>query len=137
MPNPRPSGPVVLVVDDHADSLELHAVELRLLGFQVVTATSGRSAIAKAAELRPAAVVMDIVMPGMDGCEATRLIRGTHGRLPIVAVTATPSLLAAEERALFAASSPSRAGRKCWPTRYDGFSKGRRPEDQPAAAPSS
>jgi CheY-like chemotaxis protein len=102
MPNPT-SGPLVLLVDDHADTLDLYAIELRLLGLQVATATDGRSAIRRTSERRPAAVIMDIVMPGMDGCETTRQIKATHGRLPVIAVTATPSLLAPEERALFAA----------------------------------
>jgi CheY-like chemotaxis protein len=104
MSKATPSGrPLVLLVDDHADTLELYAIEMRLLGFQVITANDARTAIRRAAEMRPAAVIMDVVMPVMDGCEATRHIKAALGRVPVVAVTATPTLLAAEERALFEA----------------------------------
>jgi CheY-like chemotaxis protein len=96
-------GPLLLLVDDHVDTLELYAIEMRLLGFQVITASDARTAIRKAVEMRPAAVIMDVVMPAMDGCEATRHIKAALGRVPVVAVTATPSLLAMEERTLFEA----------------------------------
>jgi len=94
---------LLLIVDDHADTLELHALEMSRHGFEVVTAESGSAAITQAIALRPAAVLMDIVMPGMDGCEAAIRIRVAIGNVPIVAVTSTPSQLRAEERLLFLA----------------------------------
>ncbi|HEV3132849.1 MAG TPA: response regulator transcription factor [Acidimicrobiales bacterium] len=66
----------VLVVDDQAPfRMAARAVVRRLDGFVVAgEATNGEEAIAKAAELRPALVLMDINMPGMNGVEATRQI---------------------------------------------------------------
>jgi two-component system invasion response regulator UvrY len=66
----------VLVVDDQAPFRSAaKAVVRRMEGFAVVgEATNGEEAIAMAAELRPALVLMDINMPGMNGVEATRQI---------------------------------------------------------------
>jgi two-component system invasion response regulator UvrY len=66
----------VLVVDDQAPfRMAARAVVRRLDGFVMAgEATNGEEAIAKAAELRPALVLMDINMPGMNGVEATRQI---------------------------------------------------------------
>jgi len=96
-------NPLLLIVDDHIDTLELHALELGRFGFEIITATSGPAAIARAVSFRPAAVIMDIAMPGMDGCEATTRIRDLIGNVPTIALTSTPSQLTTEERLLFVA----------------------------------
>jgi CheY-like chemotaxis protein len=65
----------VLVVDDNADSAEALALLLRVEGHHVETAPDGPAALAAAERLRPEAMLIDIGMPGMDGCEVCGRIR--------------------------------------------------------------
>ena len=65
----------VLVVDDYEDSREWLAVVLVNAGFSVRSATNGLEALLAAYDLQPAVVVMDLMMPVLDGLEAARLIK--------------------------------------------------------------
>jgi DNA-binding response OmpR family regulator len=65
----------VLVADDDADILRFVEINLRLEGFQVVTARDGRDAFAKAAAVRPDLVLLDVQMPGIDGYTICARIR--------------------------------------------------------------
>ena len=56
--------------------------------FDIVRASDGEEAVKICRELKPAAILMDVKMPGMDGLEATRQIRTFDPSVPIVAVTA-------------------------------------------------
>jgi two-component system cell cycle response regulator DivK len=84
-------GPLILVVDDTRDTRELFVEYLRLAGFEAEQAESGTEALHKAAALRPAAIVMDLEMPEMDGWEATRRLKAdpTTATIPIIALTAS------------------------------------------------
>lgn len=64
----------VLVVDDSPTDTHLISEMLKKNGYTVITATSGEDGIAKAKQSRPDLILMDIVMPGMSGFEATRAI---------------------------------------------------------------
>lgn len=64
----------VLVVDDSATDAHLLTELLRKNGFTVLTATTGEEGVAKAKKEKPDLILMDIVMPGMSGFEATRSI---------------------------------------------------------------
>ncbi len=64
----------VLIVDDSATDTHLLGEMLKKNGYTVLTATSGEEGIAKAKKDKPDLVLMDIVMPGMSGFEATRAI---------------------------------------------------------------
>src|SRR5512142_3512304 len=68
---------------------KLLTVEIELMGFQPITATNGREAVEKASAERPHLVLMDIMMPGMDGREATRALRANRNTsdIPIIAET--------------------------------------------------
>lgn len=85
----------VLVVDDYADTREMLSMALELAGYGVLLAESGHDALALARQHHPAAVVMDIYMPDMDGIETTRRFRAEPGLadIPVVAHTARPQRL--------------------------------------------
>lgn len=69
----------ILIVDDEPDILEFVGYSLAKEGYQVETAADGRSAVEKAAAWRPHLILLDVMMPDMDGFEACRIIRQTPG----------------------------------------------------------
>ncbi|HKB11005.1 MAG TPA: response regulator [Vicinamibacterales bacterium] len=88
----------VLVVDDDRDAREMLSEYLAFCGFVVYRAEDGNEAIAVAVRVRPRVVLMDLMMPRMDGWEATRRLRNddrTRG-MSIIALSACSH---AEERA--------------------------------------
>ncbi len=82
----------VLVVDDHA--VVRGGLRLFLLAFDdlelVGEANSGERALSKCADLQPDVVLMDLVMPGMGGVEAIRLLRQRHPHVQVIALTSFP-----------------------------------------------
>jgi CheY-like chemotaxis protein len=68
-------APAVLVVDDYEDSREFLSVLLVSAGFSVRSAANGLEALLAAYDLQPAVIVMDLMMPVLDGMEAARLIK--------------------------------------------------------------
>src|SRR5687767_1015572 len=86
---PPPSYLHVLVVDDSLDDRELYATYLLQCGLTVATAETGLGGIEMAEELRPAVIVMDLSMPGLDGWRATRILKSQASTkaIPVVALT--------------------------------------------------
>jgi CheY-like chemotaxis protein len=81
----------ILIVDDNHDLLALITESLTMLGsFTVVTADNGADGLARAVELRPDCVVIDVRMPGIDGYQLIRALRGDPetAALPLVILTA-------------------------------------------------
>ncbi len=68
-------SPVVLVCDDDLSTLEVMGAVLEQHGYRAVKAASGREAVELAAEQQPAAILLDLVMPGMNGCETMAALK--------------------------------------------------------------
>ncbi len=77
-----------LVVDDETSLAELVGMGLRMLGWNVHTAPDGLRAVADAREFRPDVLVLDIMMPGLDGLEALKRIRTFAPQVPALFLTA-------------------------------------------------
>jgi len=82
-------GPLVLLADDDATTRLLSESVLRSAGFEVVAAEDGTSALRTLSERDPAIVMLDVEMPGLNGFEVCRTIRGgeRHRDVPIVMLT--------------------------------------------------
>jgi two-component system cell cycle response regulator DivK len=80
----------VLIIEDHADMRELLTWQIELMGFLPIAAKRGREGIDLALSEKPELILMDIMMPGMDGWEAARAIRANPEtrNIPILAATA-------------------------------------------------
>ena len=78
-----PPKPRVLVIDDDPSVREVVGHELLDAGFMVRSAPDGPSALALAREEMPDAVVLDLRLPGMDGREVLRRLKGFAPRLPV------------------------------------------------------
>ena len=65
----------VLIIEDHADMRELLSWQVELMGFAALLAQGGREGIDKAVAEKPDLIILDIMMPGMDGREAARELR--------------------------------------------------------------
>jgi DNA-binding response OmpR family regulator len=89
----RPRGPLVLLVEDEDSLRELYAAELAAAGFMVLEADDGASAIEKALQFGPHAVVLDLVLPGIDGLKVARRLRGADrtADVAIIALTGAPT----------------------------------------------
>jgi CheY-like chemotaxis protein len=85
---------LVLVVDDHDDSRTIARLVLESAGFRVAEAAGGCEGLRLAAELRPQVVLLDLVLPGVDGWEIARLLRRDRAtrRGIIIAVTAVANV---------------------------------------------
>jgi two-component system, cell cycle response regulator len=83
----------ILVVDDHPDNVEIINARLSSRGFQIETATNGEEALAMVQEHPPQLILLDVMMPLMDGYEVSRRIKNDDSLpyIPIILVTARDS----------------------------------------------
>lgn len=84
------SPPMILVVDDNLSGLEILEARLAANGYQVITATDGETALAMARARRPDLILLDIMMPKLDGIEVCRRLKTDAAMpfMPIIMVTA-------------------------------------------------
>ncbi|MCC7325620.1 MAG: sigma 54-interacting transcriptional regulator [Burkholderiales bacterium] len=95
----------ILLVDDDPDLLKLISLRLTSAGYRVRTAESGGTALAAIAVRRPAVVVTDLKMPGIDGLQLFDAISRQYAGLPVLILTAhgtIPDAVAATQRGVFA-----------------------------------
>jgi two-component system, cell cycle response regulator DivK len=99
MPASSPA-PLILVVEDFEDAREMYRDYLDFAGFRVETARDGLEGIQKARALMPDLILMDLSLPGIDGWEATRLLKADASTRHILVVALSAHALATEgERA--------------------------------------
>jgi len=84
------SGNSILIVDDIASNIKLLSIVLKKEGYEIHDATDGFTAIEKAKELRPTLILLDIMMPEIDGYDTCRILKenDTTKNIPIIFVTA-------------------------------------------------
>ena len=82
--------PKILIVDDEPDAIEMLAFNLRNSGYEVVTAEDGEEALKKAKQDNPDLMVLDLMIPEVDGLEVCKLLRRdpATAKLPIIMLTA-------------------------------------------------
>lgn len=85
--------PKVLVVEDEPDAIELINFNLKNAGFEVTTATDGQEALEKARSIEPDVILLDLMLPEVDGLEVCKILRrnATTADIPIVMLTAKAS----------------------------------------------
>jgi two-component system cell cycle response regulator DivK len=82
---------VVLIAEDEPDNREImRTVAEEMLGYRVITASDGETAVKMAIELLPSIILMDLMMPVLDGFEAIRQLKSNSATsaIPIIAITA-------------------------------------------------
>jgi two-component system OmpR family response regulator len=78
----------LLVADDDPNIVELLSASLRFAGFEVATANDGGQALKVAKEFRPDLIVLDVMMPGVDGFDVVKRLREDGQRTPVLFLTA-------------------------------------------------
>jgi two-component system, cell cycle response regulator DivK len=80
----------VLIIEDNVTNMKLAVVLLESAGHSVVVATSAETGLTLAREQQPDLILMDIQLPGMDGLEATAILKGDHATrsIRVIALTA-------------------------------------------------
>jgi len=87
----------ILLVDDEADFLEIMGAHLESWGYEVIKAQNGDEAIKALAGKGPDVVILDYVMPDIDGVTLLRKIRRTDKAIPVIMFTARPDTEAIKE----------------------------------------
>ncbi|MFQ5938155.1 MAG: response regulator [Acidiferrobacterales bacterium] len=83
------AGALILIVEDNPKDSKLIRDVLRAKGYETIDADTGEAGIELARERQPALILMDVMLPGMDGREAMKVLKGhpKTGHIPIIALT--------------------------------------------------
>jgi CheY-like chemotaxis protein len=93
----------ILVVDDHATNAKLLAYLVRAHGYDVETALDAEAALARIDGFRPHLILMDVQLPGIDGLELTRRLKGDPATRGIVVIAVTASAMKGDRARVLAA----------------------------------
>ena len=96
---------MVLVADDDVDIVRFVELNLRLEGFEVVVADNGQDALDKALDVRPSLILLDTMMPRMDGYEVCARFRDQRPDSPVPAIMPTAKSLDADRAMAFTAGA--------------------------------
>jgi two-component system cell cycle response regulator DivK len=120
-------APLILLVEDFDDAREMYKEYLTFAGFRVETASDGHEAVHKARTLAPDLILMDLSLPGLDGWEATRLLKNDPATAHLVIVALSAHALAAEGNRAREAGCDGFIAKPCLPpdlvTQIGGFLK--------------
>lgn len=108
-------APLVLVVDDFEDNRAMYVEYLQFQGFRVAEAVNGEEAVARANELHPALIVMDLSLPVMDGWEATRRLKANPKTNDIVVIALTGHAEASHAKKALEAGCDDFVAKPCLP----------------------
>lgn len=108
--------PLILIVEDFDDAREMYRDYLEFSGFRVDTARDGREAIDKARALQPDLILMDLSLPGIDGWEATRLLKAAADTNHLLIVALSAHALATEGERARAAGCDGFIAKPCLPS---------------------
>jgi len=78
----------ILVVDDEVDFVDLMKMRLEASGYEVITSNNGKDALSKIRESNPNAILLDIMMPELDGLSVLKEVRAKDATLPVFVLTA-------------------------------------------------
>lgn len=107
---------LILIVEDFDDAREMYRDYLEFSGFRVATARDGREAIEKARTLQPDLILMDLSLPGIDGWEATRLLKAAPDTAHLLIVALSAHALATEGDRARAAGCDGFIAKPCLPS---------------------
>jgi two-component system, cell cycle response regulator DivK len=110
------ASPLILIVEDFDDAREMYRDYLEFSGFRVDTARDGREAIEKARTLHPDLILMDLSLPGIDGWEATRLLKAAPDTSHLLIVALSAHALATEGERARAAGCDGFIAKPCLPS---------------------
>ncbi len=79
----------ILIVDDEPALVKVFSIKLRVSGYEVITALNGQEALDLIKAEHPDIVLLDVIMPGMDGFEVLRKLR-SFSKLPVIVFSARP-----------------------------------------------
>ena len=93
-------GKVILIIDDSEESLEIVSTKMAHMGYTIETAENGETGIMKAQQIAPKIILLDIMLPKMDGWEVLARLKADEGtkKIPVIFMTAYTTIQYAGER---------------------------------------